>query len=252
MTVTDTTPSTTKPLTSVVSKAQPVQEASKYTNIVVYGEPGVGKTIFSSKAPRPLLLDIECGSRSLLNHPELVSVPVITTTEISDVENLIWELRKSNVEDYSTVIIDNLTELQKRMLDDQLRKAHKLDSKRDPYLPYQQDYLINSERMRRIIMAYRDLPCNTVFVCHEIEDKDSNGVLLKRPALTPKLVSTLLGMVDVVAHLSVGNEVAKGKSDELTRYMQVHPTTRIMAKTRIGNLDTIIPNPDISILLNSN
>ena len=46
----------------------PVHEISEFTKVIIYGNQGTSKTTLSMHAPRPLLIAIEAGSKSLLNH----------------------------------------------------------------------------------------------------------------------------------------------------------------------------------------
>ncbi len=96
------------------------------------------------------------------------------------------------------------------------------------------------------MMAYRDLERNLIIVCHEKEEKDeSDGILKIRPAVTPKLGDTLMGLMDIVGHLTLEID----KEGNQTRYLQVSPSRRVSAKTRIGGLASVITNPTMDMFI---
>ncbi len=96
------------------------------------------------------------------------------------------------------------------------------------------------------MMAYRDLDRNLILVSHEKEDKDeADGIIKISPAVTPKLGQTLMGLMDVVGHLTLQTD----KDGNQTRFLQVSPSRRVAAKTRIGGLATNIMNPTMSMFI---
>ena len=227
-----------------------MSDTDPYLKCLIYGLPGSGKTVFAAKFPRPLILDSEKGTRSLLNHPECKDALVLPIESFADIEQVFWQL-KDETTDLSkrvdTVIIDSISELQKRQLDEMLIQAKKQDSRRDVNLPYQQDYLINTNAMRRMAFGFRDLQKNLVVVAHSVEEKDeSTGILYTRPDTTPKLARTLEGIMDLMGFISV--EYVDGKP---VRNLQVHPEKRVKAKSRIGGLSPVIRDPHPDMLFNA-
>lgn len=230
-------------LDSLLSRISPVENKSKYLKILVYGMPGVGKTVFTATAPKPLIIDIENGAHSINNHPELKDAQALEFKSIFQVEQLIKYLgdRAPQLDDFETVVVDSFSELQKRDLDEIVRAEAAKDSARNKYLPIGPDYNVNTEHMRQIASALRDLDRHIIVTCHVKEEKDDNtGRLLVRPNLTPKLAGTLAGIFDVVGYMSMQDQ---------TRTLQVHPTNTVTAKTRIGNLPAVMENPTFSDIL---
>lgn len=241
-----------EPKPSIFDRISTVAERPDNLKCLIYGLPGVGKSVFAAKFPNPLILDSEHGTRSLVNHPELAEVRVLPINSFSDVEQVFWELRKgdSDIAKWTkTVVIDSISELQKRQLDEMLTQAAKTDSRRNVNLPYQQDYLVNTNALRRMTFAFRDLDINFVITAHSIEEKDdSTGVLFIRPDVTPKLARTLEGVMDVMGFLSIDYS----QDGKAVRKLQVHPERRVKAKTRVGGLPASIINPEPSMLLEAN
>ncbi len=129
------------PEASVLDKIVSANEANLYFKHAYYGSPGSGKTCLASHAPGALLIDTEHGALSLRNHPELANVRVFPVGEFDDLTRIFWELKDdTKYPEIETIIIDSFSELQKRAMDEDLKKSSVIDRKKDPYLPIGKDY----------------------------------------------------------------------------------------------------------------
>lgn len=231
-------------LDALLARIAPVEEATSYAKLMVYGPPGSGKTVFACGSPNTLLIDIERGSRSLLNHEHTKATDVLEFRSIQQFKLLIDRLKDGGSlhGKWDTLVVDSATELQKRDLDDVLKREAKADPSRNPFIPTGPDYNANTEHMRQIFSDLRNLPMNIVILAHVKEEKDdSTGRVLLRPNLTAKLAGTVNHLVDTVGYLT--------RDEDGTRNLQVHQTPKVTAKTRIGGLDTVIKNPSITDLI---
>lgn len=245
MTVTETD---SKPeSTGIMSRVTSVEQNIDYLKLCLYGSPGVGKTKFACESPGTLLIDTEHGSRTLKNHPELSGVRILKVKAVDDLSKVFWELKDGAFPEYKTIVIDTLSELQKRALDEQLKLAARVDPKRDPFVPEGKDYQRNTEQIRKLVMSFRDLDRNIIFTAHELEEKDDDGTFKVRPALTPKVNQTLYGLMDCMAYLTLQVD----KEGNATRNLQTVPSRRVMAKSRLA-IPAIINNPSLQYLLNAN
>lgn len=215
----------------LLESAKPFGDKPHFSNICLYGNPGIGKTVLACSAPGALELQCERNAgMSLRNHPETAHVPCIDIDEASKIIDLYWELRK-NPGAVGTVVMDTISELQMRNLGE-IWKAEQKKGKRPEGHPYQQDYKVNTEFMREVILLYCDLPVNVIFVCHETEEKNEvDGSITTRPTFTPKLASTMFATCDVMAYMSAEINAIKG---EMKRVIRVTPTRSIRAKDRLG------------------
>lgn len=236
-------------LDALMSRISSVTAATRYLKILVFGQPGTTKTSFAGTAPKPLFVDVERGTTSLLNQPETRHVDVLEFRSIRQVELLISKMSEGNnpLDKYETLVIDSFSELQKRDLDDIVKKAAMADASRNPYLPIGPDYNINTEHMRQVADALKSLNKHIIVTCHVKEEKDdTTGRVLLRPNLTPKLAGSMNGLFDVVAYMDVDRS-----GGGFRRTLQVHPTPNVSAKCRIGGLSAVIEDPKFDDLLNA-
>lgn len=234
-----------------LSNLKPISEESPPLKVCLYAPSGAGKTVLAAGAPKPLLLDVEKGSRSLLNHRDVEDTRVFPVGNFSQVEDVVWEFREKPelADQYETIIVDTMTELQAMNLSAILAEKHRKDSSRNAYTAQMIDYKENTEILRRLVVALCDLPVNVVLVCHATEVKDeSDGRIYIRPAMTPKLAQTVKGLMDIQAYL----ETEVDNNGKATRTLRTQPGARIDAKSRIGHLPAIIENPTFEMLMKAN
>jgi len=216
---------------------------------LIYGPPGVGKTKFACEAPNPLLLDSDVtGALTLANHPDLAFKTLRKEVKtIQDVLDILEDLHKGKYPDRETIIIDTLSALQQRHLDEVVDKEKRINPQRAA-IPFQSDYKTNTEAMRKIVTWFRDLDYNLVCIAHETEDRNEmTGRVTTRPLLTPKLSSTMEGTFDVFGYMT-----AETNSQFVTtRTLQIMPSRLVKAKTRIGGLPPLIEEPTMQMLLDA-
>jgi phage nucleotide-binding protein len=223
----------------------PVAEVPVTFNLMVYGDPGVGKTVLCGSASlvadmNPVLfVDMEGGTLSIRElYP---NVDVVRVKNMIEMQEVYDALRKGETE-YKTVVIDSLTELQKFSMGQVMLKVVEEDPDRDPDIPSLREWGKNLEQTRRFVRAFRDLPLNTLFTALANIDKDQKtGKILTRPGLTGKAANEVSGFLDIVLYMYL-----KEVDEEQHRLLLTQKTDRVIAKDRSGKLPGILQNVDMA------
>lgn len=235
------------PANDILDQIRPVSENDPWLNVFLYGDGGVGKTVCAADSPNTLVLDCDKSSRSLLNHPQLKNTPVLRIDALKKLSDIFWKLKAGALPHIETVVVDNLSELQKITLVE-LLKAKSAAQGMPINVPSQPDYQQNTAILRKMVTEFRDLERNVVFTAHVERDKDGlDGHIFLRPAVTPKLAETLEGIFDLMGFMWLENN-----EGNITRKLQIMPSRLIKAKSRVGGLPPIIENPTMKMLLAAN
>ncbi len=226
-----------------------------YINALFYGEPGVGKTLLSSTAEdhedtSPVLhLDIEGGLVTVRRRKDYQAVRVRSIDEIIKIHDKIEDLTLKGECPWKTVVLDNISELQKldmRTVMVEAKRTARDPDKVDLDVPSQREWGKSGERMRRIIRAYRDLPIHTIAVAWMGSDHDdATGIVSYYPLLPGKLRGEVPGYFDIVGRLTA---VSKNNGAEIVRTLQVAGTNRVVAKDRTNSLGGVVENPTIPLI----
>ena len=176
-----------------------LEQRTPFANILIYGESGVGKTVFASTAPRPILwLDSEGGTSSI---SDKTGIDVARVGGLETYQEALIYL-EANPDTYKTVVFDSFTETQAHILTGLMRKAKALDETRDKFLPQFGEYRIATGMMREIVRAFRDLPIHVVITALQREDTDDlTGRTKVRPRLLPTFADELPGFLDAELYL---------------------------------------------------
>lgn len=222
-------------------------ESIEHLSLLIYGEPGAGKTFLAGTAQdhpdtSPVIIfDIEGGVTTLRRRRD---IDVIQIRSIKELEQKYNELAADTSGYYKTVVVDSLTELQKLDMRDIMEEQYqKRPDTTDKDVPSQREWGKSGEHIRKIVRAFRDLPMNSIFTALSTIDKDEAGIVTYFPDLPGKLRIHIPGFVSIVGYLTANEE--KG---EILRRLQVAKTRRVIAKDRTDSLGDIIESPTIPLM----
>lgn len=223
-----------------------VESMDKHINMLVYGEPGCGKTVLAGSASKVeemspvVLIDIEGGTMSLNDfYPDVEVLRVKTWKDLQ----LVYDALYKGEGGYKTVILDSLTEAQKLSMADIMKQARREDPSIDPDVPGIRHWGKNIEQTRRMVRGYRDLPMNVIFTALAESDKDNRGKTVYRPMLSGKVKGEIPGFMDIVMFMYV-----KMSGDNVKRLLLTGSTDAAMAKDRSNRLPGIVEDPTMGSL----
>lgn len=218
--------------------------------MLVYGDPGVGKTVFSCSGDRTIFIDVEGGSLSIQKRIKAKKVVRKRFDTFDEIEEFVRGLREKGSK-ADTLVIDSITELQKKLMDSIV--AQHPEVKR----PYGDgltvgDWGYNTERMRRFIRMARDLDMNVIFTALAMDEKNEmTGAVKTLPKMSSKLSADVCGYVDIVGYLYVDNVTDEDGESMPVRRMLVQPVGMYYAKDRSGALGNVIDNPTFPGIYNT-
>ena len=242
----------------LLSKRQELSTKNVNLKAIIYGDSGQGKTVSAMMLAQAItppgktieFIDFLEGWVSILNHPGLTKRASRQQYEgISQIQVLAKAI-KAGVEPFDkigTVVVDEMSAMTKSDLDVVLKARAAKDASKDANVPTQPDFYSGTERARRTVTELLQADINVIFVAHQREDKLGNGRIVIRPAFMPAFSETFRQMVHLVTHLTMEETLDLEGQSVYKRVFQVHPTTFVNAKTRIGGLpvnvllDTLIP-----------
>ncbi len=212
--------------------------------MLVYGQGGVGKTTFTSTAPKPLLADCENGSKYFGLRGIHMDVALIESW--SDIQEFYKLVKESK---HETVVIDPIGELMEKLKNHLLLQNQSKFVQRDGSLTMA-GWGEMKEKMRSFIKAIKDLGKHVILVAH-VEEKEDEGRLVKKPKIMTKMSEELIALVDIVGMMEVikAPNQATGELEE-KRIIRVQPTEKYEGKDRTGQLGAVI-EPDFGKIIDA-
>jgi hypothetical protein len=236
-------------------KTRKARDIKAKPSIMIYGGSGIGKSTFacsSIEVPEmgPVLsINIENGMGESISeaYPDVDVVDVETFAELQSVFDVLNRTRNDEAgtvgtEGWRTVIIDNMTESQKQGM------AHLFPGASSPKFA---DVLTgswgdgtwnkNSEQMRVLIRAMRQLPVYTIFIAWERDiSKPDTALTNMVPSFSPSFAAEAPGMLNDVFYYHF--------SRDNTRLLETARSNKWTAKDRTGKLPATLIDPKMSDL----
>ena len=200
--------------------------ARKFVKMVVYAEPGVGKSTFASKAPNPFFIATD-GNFGWLGLPDENHVRISNGKQFEKIVDL---LPTSDFDWVDTVVVD-LTEDAYLMYENSFCKKHKIETIGD--LDYGKGYDIVRKGFLILISKLVALPKNVIFLMHgedDISTKDARGNVITKHVpsskLPKKLLSSLEGKVQYFLRAYIKGETSTDPNNTKVykkRYLSLIP-----------------------------
>jgi hypothetical protein len=225
-------------------------DLSRKVKALIFAEPGAGKTVFAATAPKPLIIDAENSTEVLGDWPELLAeAKIVRMKKWEALDSILQAIQGGDpaYADRETIVIDTVSELQRRNLDELLDSKASIDSSRSRFLAHQQDYKQSGEMMRRIVTAFRDVDMHLIVLAHAREVND-DGRLVLRPDLTPKLQDTMRGIFGIQGFLFEMND---DWNAPFKNALQTRSNAVVQAKSRYRFLPPVVENPTFQTILDA-
>lgn len=178
--------------------------------IVIYGQPGVGKSSLGFTTDKPIMFDFDLGSQRALNRKDVVRV-----NKWQDIANL----TESDVKDYNTIIIDTAGRLLESMAQSIIKENPRMENKTNGGLSLPGYGLLNT-MFKNFISKIKSYHKDIILICHDKEDKQGDNIVI-RPEAIGSSKSELIKMADLLGYVSMDNK---------NHVLDFNPTDRYIGK----------------------
>lgn len=171
----------------VESKIISIQDTDDKANILIYGDSGLGKTVWAGTDDKVLFVAPEDNSDGLLSARLAGSTaqkwPVKSWDDLVEAYNYLADLDEIP---FNWIVVDSLTEMQELAMRGILDAAVAENSERDEDIPQLQDWQKYYEMVKRMIKAFNALDVNVLYTALARQTEDEDGVEYLLPDLQGK------------------------------------------------------------------
>jgi hypothetical protein len=231
----------------LLDRIQQIKDTEYFIKLLLYGPYGAGKTRFAASAPNPVWVDTERSAETFRRITELQSTPLFVPADFEEMFEFCREVVRKKA--YETIVIDTIGRAQDDQVQSDLRKDAAIPGKpgqfkRSPYLPLWGDYRVSTNKIDEMFMFLQKANIHVIIIGHERRDydKDSGELLRITPDITPTLKKSIMGLINIAAHLEISTDIKGNRERKLT----VNPYQKIEAKNRLNIQETSIKNPNFN------
>jgi len=233
-----------------------LEDSTEFTNIMIYGDSGCGKTVLAGTAPgRKLMLAGEPGFISAARQGSVSKVRLIpdTATALAAVN---W-LEVGNCSRFDWLVVEGLGTMQSKFLLGYAAEAFDANPAKRAHrnLPDKPDYFNAQNFMKGWVARLIDLPCNVLFTTHAMRLEDDDGERVVYPWIQGKgyeVSNYIAGLMHAVGYMAPRlRKTPTGETEQVRRILwqgTVDPKTdtRYFAKDQFDRLgkfmdDTSMP-----------
>ena len=162
---------------AIASKIVSLQDALTHTNIMVYGESGIGKTVWAGGGGKALFIAPEdSGTISAKRHGSKADKwPVKTWNDLLEAYGYCYEQIENGDFPYEVLVIDSLTEMQYMAMQHVLAQGVIDKPNKDPEVPEIQDWQRYYIIFEKMIRAFNDLDINVVYTALDRKVENAEG-----------------------------------------------------------------------------
>ena len=193
--------------------------------ILIYGQPGTGKTTLALSAPNPVLIDADKGMHRVEKRFQTISLP------LNDYRDLLALFAGNELDPFETIVFDTLGKLLDRMTDHIIRENPKMGNGKGGL--QMQGWGALKVEFQNLLKLGQSKGKILVFVAHEKEEKDGDTRIV-RPDAAGSSGKDLMKDLDLMGYIEVRNN---------KRTISFNPSEKFYAKNSL-RLPDVIEIPD--------
>jgi hypothetical protein len=196
-----------------------MQDFDDHTNIMIYSDSGVGKTVWCKDVD--LIIAAEDGTVSAKRAGS--TADVWRCTEWADIEAAYYYLEKEQP-DYKVIALDSSTMVQRLAFKWYMEKTEKENPHRDQDLPGQQEHQKTQNIIKRFHELFCKLPYTTIFTAQTMVTENMQGDERIVPYVHGQkgdLSRYICGLMSAVGYMEI-KELSKRDSDEKVEVRRIH------------------------------
>ena len=225
-----------------------LEDFTESINMMVYGDAGVGKTVFASKDDRVLIFATEHGTISAARQYRKTKAKNVVKIvdcvgdwdKFESMTDWVVEQCEKGTLPFDWVVIDTGTTLQQLILKDIVSKAAEKSGSRSLDKPQIEEYGEQQAKFRRFVELYNDLPVNFLMTAHAMQTEDHEGNEYVAPAFHGKgnqMSNWVCAQMHVYGFMTVGTAIsARTKNEIKVRRIRWQASENIRAKDRFDAL----------------
>lgn len=216
-----------------------------FLKMMLYSDPGAGKTSLLGQVPHNLIIDAETGTDSILEIKKKgllgEGTQRLPYKTFAGLEMTVEAFHKNpdQLKHFKTISIDSMSNLHKRGLQEVVyREWEKNPNRVNRYVAETEHHTENNEHIRQLVQSLIDLERNFIMTAHKRTIEPKGKPAKTFPDFSEKLANTLAGMVGIVGYMYIANI-----DDKDQRVIKFHPSPGTAAKCRFSNFPVNLVDP---------
>jgi hypothetical protein len=224
-----------------------------YRNWLIYGEPGVGKTVLAGTAPKALILSYDTEGTESARAMGSTAHEWQIETWVDYLEALEYFQFGTGCQDYDWVVSDNISTLEEHAWAYTMGEGKKKNKNRNAYKPALGDYPIVWNMMKEHVREFNRLPINVLYTANTMrldtfdteteEDRSQLMPLVGSPKRgdTSARICAMVSLVGLLRTVKVNSK----QGQKRIRRLLVEESDFWVAKSRYPQMGPYLNRPTV-------